>query len=96
MSFLLHPWHLALMILAGWVNQQQRDAIEYLRTENSVLREKLGKKRIILNNDQRRRLAVKAKVLGRKVLADIGTIVTQIRCYGGTQCHPRIASLSCM
>jgi len=41
-----------------------------------VLREKLGKGRILLNDDQRRRLAVKAKALGRRLLRDLTTIVT--------------------
>ena len=41
-----------------------------------MLKEKLGKKRILLNDDQRRRLAVKGKILGRKALQEIGTIVT--------------------
>jgi len=41
-----------------------------------VLKEKLGKKRILLNDDQRRRLAVEAKVLGRKLLEEVGTLVT--------------------
>jgi len=50
--------------------------IEYLRAENRVLREKLGKKRILLNDDQRRRLAVKGKILGRKMLEQMATIVT--------------------
>jgi putative transposase len=36
----------------------------------------LGKKRILLSDDQRRRLAVKGKVLGRKALEEIATIVT--------------------
>ncbi len=58
------------------MNRQQQQVIEYLRTENQVLKEKLGKRRILLTDDQRRRLAVKAKVLGRKVLAEIGTLVT--------------------
>ncbi len=49
---------------------------EYLLTENRVLREKLGKKRILLNDDQRRRLAVKGKILGRKMLEQLTTIVT--------------------
>ena len=40
------------------------------------LKEKLGKKRIILNDDQRRRLAMKGKVLGRKVLQEIGCLFT--------------------
>jgi len=64
MSFILHPWQLLLVLLAGWINQQQQQIIEFQRTEIEVLKEKLGRKRIILNDDQRRRLAVKAKVLG--------------------------------
>jgi hypothetical protein len=66
MAFILQPWQLYLAILAGWLNRQQQEVIEYLRTENRVLKEKLGKKRILLNDDQRRRLAVKGKILGRK------------------------------
>lgn len=76
MNFTLHPWQLYFLILAGWVNRQQQTVIEYLRTENQVLREKLGKKRILLSDDQRRRLAVKGKFLDRKILQEIGTIVT--------------------
>ena len=72
MSFVLHPWQLLLMILAGWVNQQQQQIIDFQRTEIDVLKEKVGKKRLILNDDQRRRLAVKGKVLERKVLQEIG------------------------
>ena len=64
------------MILAGWVNQQQQQIIDFQRMEIDVLKEKLGKKRILLNDDQRRRLAVKGKVLGRKVLEQIGTLFT--------------------
>ncbi len=63
-------------LLAGWLNKQQQRAIEYLREENRVLREQLGDKRILLNDDQRRRLAVKGKALGRKLLDEICTIVT--------------------
>jgi transposase InsO family protein len=76
MSFILHPWQLLLVILAGWANQQQQQIIEFQRTEIEVLKEKLGKKRIILNDDQRRRMAVKGKVLGRKVLEEIGCLFT--------------------
>jgi transposase InsO family protein len=76
MDFTLHPWQLYFLIMAGWVNRQQQVVIDYLRTENQVLREKLGKKRILLNDDQRRRLAVKGRFLGRKLLQEIGTIFT--------------------
>ena len=72
MKFILQPWQLMLIILASWVNRQQEEVIEYIRTENAVLKEKLGKKRILLTDDQRRRLAVKGKILGRKQLSEIG------------------------
>ena len=76
MTFVLKPWQLLLLILSGWINRHQQDAIEYLLTENQVLREKLGKRRILLNDDQRRRLVVKGKVLGRKSLDKLAKIVT--------------------
>jgi putative transposase len=76
MNFALQPWQLLFVILAGWVNRQQQQVIDYLRTENQVLREKIGKRRILLDDDQRRRLAVKGKVLGRKLLTQVGTLVT--------------------
>ena len=44
--------------------------------ENRVLREQLASQRLRLNNDQRRRLAAKAKGLGRRLLAEITTLVT--------------------
>ena len=75
MNFVLRPWQLLLLILAGWINRDQQDAIEYLLTENQVLREKLGKGRILLNDDPRRRWAVKGKVLGRKSLGKLAKIV---------------------
>ena len=76
MNFILQPWQLLLLILAGWINRQQQQVIDYLRTENQILKEKLGKRRILLNDDQRRRLSVKAKGLGRKLLTEVGTLVT--------------------
>jgi hypothetical protein len=68
--------NLRCLILAGWINRHQQDVIEYLKTENRVLGEKLGTKRILLNEGRRRRLAVKGKTLGRKLLQGLGTIVT--------------------
>ena len=76
MSLVFQPWQLLLSILAGWINEKQQESIEYLRNENRMLREKLGKKRILLNDDQRRLLAVKGKVLGRKLLDEVGTLFT--------------------
>ena len=78
MSFILQPWQLLLVILAGWMSRQQQQVIEYLRTENQVLKEKLGKNRVLLNDDQRRRLAVQREILGRKRLEEVGTLFTPV------------------
>ena len=64
MSPLSQPLQFVLVALAGWMNQQQRDVIDYLQEENRVLHEQLGSRRLRLNDDQRRRLAVRAKKLG--------------------------------
>ena len=72
----LDPFRFVLIAVAGWMNQRQLQMIDYLREENRVLREQLGGQRVVLNDDQRRRLAAKAKGLGRKLLAEVATIVT--------------------
>jgi hypothetical protein len=76
MSFMLQPWHLLLAILAGWINEKHQRAIEELRTENQILKEKLGRKRILLTDDQRQRLAHQGKLMGRQALADLGSLFT--------------------
>ena len=73
---ILQTWQLVVVALAGWMNQQQQDAVAYLREENRVLREQLGGKRIRFTDDQRRRLAAKGKALGSKVLREVCTLVT--------------------
>ncbi len=62
----LDPLRFMLTSFAGWMNQQQRDVIDYLQEENRILREQFGDKRLRLTDDQRRRLAAKAnKCQGR-------------------------------
>ncbi len=65
-----------ISIVAGWVNRGQQDLIEYLQEENRVLREQLGTKRLRFTDVQRRRLAAKARKIGRKGLFEIDTLVT--------------------
>jgi len=72
----LHPFGFLASVLAGWANQQQQDALEYLREENRVLREHLTGTRIRYTDNQRRRLAAKAKALGRKALDEVATLVS--------------------
>jgi len=70
------PLSLLVISVAGWINQRQQQLIEYLVEENRVLREQIGSRRMRFTDNQRCRLAAKAKKLGRKVLAQVATIVT--------------------
>jgi len=63
-----------LVAIAGWKNRQQQDMIAYLREENRILREKLGRKRILLDDAQKGRLATAAMKLGRDLLRQFGTL----------------------
>jgi hypothetical protein len=71
-----HAWQILVVALAGWLNRQQQDVIEYLQEENRVLREHLMGKRILFSDDQRRRLGSKGRALGLKALMGIETLVT--------------------
>lgn len=66
-SFALSPGRDRLIAVAGWMNHRQYQLIDYLRAENRVLREQLGERRLRFNDDQRRRLAVRAKPLGQRL-----------------------------
>ncbi len=70
------PLAVFVLLFSGWVNRQQQAVIDYLLEENRVLRAPHGSRRLRLTDDQRRRLAVKGKVLGRRRLAAVAGIVT--------------------
>jgi putative transposase len=76
MDSLPPPLAFVVLLFAGWVNRQQQAVIDYLLEENRVLRAAHGRRRLRLTDDQRRRLAVKGKVLGRRRLTGIAGIVT--------------------
>ena len=57
------------------MNRSQQEVIEYLQEEIRVLKELLGKKPRF-KDDQRRRLAIKGKRLGRKTLDRFANLVT--------------------
>lgn len=76
MSHALSPLQLISVALAGWLNRQQQSIIDYLVEENRVLREQMGTRRLQFMDHQRRRLAVKAKALGRQLLRKLDTLVT--------------------
>ena len=54
-----------LVAIAGLLHEEQRRRIEFLEEQIRVLMEVNGDRRLRLNDDQRRRLAVKGKRLGR-------------------------------
>ena len=76
MTGTFHPFHFLVIALAGWLNRHQQDVIDYLLTENRILKAQLNGHRLQLTDDQRRRLAVRAKKLGRTCLREIATLVT--------------------
>src|SRR3989442_8527886 len=55
----LSPVRLLLVTLAGWINRQQQEVIEYLVEENRVLIEQLRGRRVRLTDDQRPRPAAR-------------------------------------
>ena len=76
MSDPLHPIKLTLLALAGWFERRHEASIAYLKEENRVLRKALGTRRVKLTDRDRRRLAVKGRRLGRKLLKDLATIAS--------------------
>jgi putative transposase len=70
--------HLQLFVASflGWLQCEQHEIILYLREENRVLKAELRNQRLRLTDDDRRRLAVLGARLGRRLLADVATIVT--------------------
>ena len=64
------------MILCGWVHRHQLIVIEFLQTENRLLKDRLRGKRIRFTDAERVLLARKAKAVGRKALLELETIVS--------------------
>ncbi len=73
---MLYPWQILVAAMAGWITRQQDAVIDYLREENRVLKEQLGRKRLRLTDAQRRRLTVRGKAIGRRALTEVATLVT--------------------
>ena len=72
----LFPLQYLIATLALWLNRQQQELIDYLKEENRFLKAKLAGRKIQFTDAERRRLAVRAKVIGRKLLNQLDTLVT--------------------
>lgn len=60
----------------GWLHREQTDLIASLREENRVLKARLGGQRLRFEDDERRRLGELGHRLGRRLLAQVATVVT--------------------
>ncbi len=72
----IRSFHFIVAMVAGWLQREQGTVIEYLKEENRVLREHISSKRIRFSDSQRRRLARKGKLVGRRGLSNLGCVVT--------------------
>jgi putative transposase len=62
--------------IACWLERQATARIEYLKAENRALRARLGRRRILFTDAERRTLATLAREVGRKALSSLDPIVT--------------------
>ncbi len=69
MSCIRQPWHVLLASICGLVNQRQQQIIEFQNAQIEALLKKLRHKRLLLDDDQRRLLAVKGQAIGRKAVS---------------------------
>jgi hypothetical protein len=76
MAMVIQPWQVLVSAFAGWISRHQGAVIEYLQEENRVLKQQLGRRRLRLTDDQRRRLAVRGKAIGRRALTEVASLVT--------------------
>ena len=72
----LFPLQYLIATLALWLNRQQQEVIDYLKEENHLLKAQLAGRKIYFTDAERRRLATRAKAIGRKVLSQLETLVT--------------------
>jgi len=61
---------------AGWLERHQQAIIDYLIEENRILKEQLEGQRFRFTDEQRIRLAVKAKAPGRRLPDELEMLVT--------------------
>jgi putative transposase len=70
------PFQLLVAVLSGWLHHEQADLIAFLREENRILKSRLAGRRLRFVDQERRRLAELGHRLGRRLLAQVATVVT--------------------
>src|ERR1700689_520152 len=69
---------LALLVasMGCWLEREAVAQIEYLKAENRLLRSRLGRRRLLFSDAERRTLATLAKEIGTKALRDLEPLVS--------------------
>ena len=75
-NFRVLPFQLLIAVLGGWLHREQADVIAFLREENRLLKARLAGRRLRFDDGERRRLAELGHRLGRRLLAQVATLVT--------------------
>ncbi len=73
------PGNFVALLVASmgcWLERQAEARIEYLKAENRLLRLRLGRRRILFSDAERRTLATLAKEVGTKALRDLDALVS--------------------
>jgi hypothetical protein len=70
------PFQLLVAALSGWLHREQVDLIAFLHEENRLLKSRLAGRRLRFADHERRRLAELGHRLGRRLLAQVATVVT--------------------
>jgi putative transposase len=65
-----------LITVTGWLDGRERRMLAYLIEDNRVLRRQVGRRRLRLTDEDRRKLAARAYRLGRQALRNVATLVT--------------------
>lgn len=70
------PLQFLVLLVAGWLQRSQANAIAYLLAENRLLRDRLGDKRLRLSDADKRLLAEKGRPVGQGALRAIASLAT--------------------
>jgi Integrase core domain/HTH-like domain len=70
------PFQLLIAVLGGWLHREQADVIAFLREENSTAEGQARRAAPAFRDGERRRLAELGHRLGRRLLAQVATLVT--------------------
>jgi len=74
-----------IVVLAEWLSRQQETFIAYLKAENRLLKARLGRRRLIFTDAERRLLARHAKAVGAKIQALVVRMASENPRWGYTR-----------